>query len=96
MLAAALPALLGALTGACQQGADAALAKRLHVLLMLLAKGHAHSVPSASGTSFAVLVALSQHLLACRSWAAPTAVTPCTMTECSMVFWPGGFSFLGL
>ncbi|DBB02081.1 TPA: DNA-directed DNA polymerase [Trebouxia sp. C0004] len=53
LLAAAVPALLGALTGACQQGGDAALAKRLHALLMLFAKGHAHSVPSASGASFA-------------------------------------------
>jgi len=58
LLAAALPALLGALTGACQQGADAALAKRLHVLLMLFAKGHAQPAPSASGTSSAVAVTL--------------------------------------
>ncbi|DBB15045.1 TPA: hypothetical protein ACH3X3_004628 [Trebouxia sp. C0006] len=54
LLAAALPALLGALTGACQQGADAALAKRLHVLLMLFAKGHAQPAPSASGEAVSV------------------------------------------
>jgi len=65
LLAAALPALLAALTGACQQGGDAALAKRLHALLMLFTKGQAHSAPFASGASSAVLVALLQHLLGC-------------------------------
>lgn len=49
LLPAALPALLGALTGACQQGGDAALAKRLQALLMAFTKGQAQPLPSASG-----------------------------------------------
>lgn len=46
---AALPALLAALTRACQQGGDAALANRLRALVSALGKAQAHSQISISG-----------------------------------------------
>ena len=61
LLPAALPALLSALTGACQQGGDAALAKRLQALLMAFTKGQAQSSPSASGHYLALVLKHYQH-----------------------------------
>ena len=51
LLPAALSSLLAALTAACQQGGDAALANRLKALFAGLAKAQAHSSTSASGVA---------------------------------------------
>ena len=68
LLPAALPALLGALTGACQQGGDAALAKRLQALLMAFTKGQAQALPSASGPHLALFLSTAgmRCLCVCR------------------------------
>ena len=48
LLPAALPALLAALTAACQQGGDAALANRLKALITALTKAKAESTTQTS------------------------------------------------
>ena len=49
LLPAALPGLLAALTAACQQGGDAALANRLRTLIRFLHKAQAQPAQPASG-----------------------------------------------